>query len=169
MIFGINDLFAAACGLLSGVGLGALIIVLERINRSCDNRPNVFFVVLVNNLSATAILLSIGLYRGLPPIDTRQTLIVTLTGLIQLALPYVLFQLSLRLVQPVEASLLILLEPVCNPIWVAMFTNERPDATTLVGGFALLLALVIEATKPEEAPTQPPHGFLVISTDSQCF
>ena len=45
------------------------------------------------------------------------------------------------------AGLLTLLEPVLNPIWVALVTPERPDAATYVGGAAILVALVLEATK----------------------
>jgi drug/metabolite transporter (DMT)-like permease len=60
-------------------------------------------------------------------------------------------------VRPVDASLLILLEPVLNPVWVALATNERPDAFTLAGGAAILAAMVVEAVKPanEERPAPP--------------
>lgn len=71
-------------------------------------------------------------------------------GVIQLAAPYVLFQFSLRRVNAVDASLLTLLEPVLNPVWVALATAERPDVATMIGGTAILLSLVIEATKKGE-------------------
>jgi drug/metabolite transporter (DMT)-like permease len=59
----------------------------------------------------------------------------------------VLFQFALRRVTPVDASLLTLLEPVLNPIWVALLTPERPDLATYIGGAAIVVALIIEATK----------------------
>ena len=75
-------------------------------------------------------------------------LLILATGVVQLAIPYVLFQRGLRRVGPVEASLLILLEPVLNPAWVWLAVGERPDAATFVGGAAILTAMVLEATKP---------------------
>jgi hypothetical protein len=37
---------------------------------------------------------------------------------------------------------------VLNPLWVALATSERPDGYTVVGGAAILLAMVVEAVKP---------------------
>jgi drug/metabolite transporter (DMT)-like permease len=51
-------------------------------------------------------------------------------------------------VTPVDASLLIMLEPVLNPIWVWLVVGEVPEWTTFIGGAAILVTLVIEATKP---------------------
>jgi drug/metabolite transporter (DMT)-like permease len=81
--------------------------------------------------------------------------LVAATGVVQLAIPYVLFQLALRRVRPVDASLLILLEPVLNPLWVALATSERPDAFTVAGGLAILVAMIIEAVKPPNSVPEP--------------
>ena len=39
-------------------------------------------------------------------------------------------------------TLLVLLEPVLNPIWVALVTTERPNPATMIGGVAILATLV---------------------------
>jgi len=61
-------------------------------------------------------------------------------GVFQLGLAYTLFQRGLRETPAVEASLLILLEPVLNPVWTFLFTGERPGPWALVGGAIILLA-----------------------------
>jgi drug/metabolite transporter (DMT)-like permease len=137
-------------GLLSGAAFGALILLLEKIDRASGGKANPFAIVLCNNLGTTLLLLPIVLWLGIADISARQLAIVGLIGIVQLALPYVLFQLALRRVAPVDASLLILLEPVLNPVWVAMMTDERPDTATLIGGATILLALILEALKPRE-------------------
>ena len=81
-------------------------------------------MVLFNNLGAVVILLPLCIATGSLGLQTRQLLIVAATGMFQLALPYVLFQLALRRVNVVDASLLILLEPVLNPLWVVLFVVE---------------------------------------------
>ena len=59
-------------------------------------------------------------------------------GVIQMALPYVLFARGLREVGTAEAGLIALVEPILNPIWVVLVVGERPAIPTLVGGLLLL-------------------------------
>lgn len=67
-------------------------------------------------------------------------------GVMQIALPYALFNASLRQVGGVEASLLTLIEPVLNPVWVALLIGKRPSRATLLGGALILLALALRYT-----------------------
>lgn len=144
---GRGDWIAYDCGLLSGIAFGALILVLEKLDRASGGAANPVQVVFFNNLGAAIALLPIVAACGALKLNPYQLAIAGATGMVQLAAPYLLFQLALRRVEPVDASLLILLEPVLNPIWVAMATSERPDAATIIGGTAILLAMVLEATK----------------------
>jgi len=140
-----------ALGLVSGVAFGALPLILAQVDRASSGRANPFLVVLFNNLGAVVILLPLCIATGSLGVQTRQLLIVAATGMFQLALPYVLFQLALRRVNVVDASLLILLEPVLNPLWVVLFVGERPDVATVIGGVAILAAFVVEVTKGQES------------------
>jgi drug/metabolite transporter (DMT)-like permease len=135
-----------ASGLASGVAFGALILVLEKNDRAAGG-VNPLALVLVNNAGAALLLLPVCLWFNVLRATPVQLAIVGATGAIQLAIPYVLFQLALRRVRPVDASLLILLEPVLNPIWVALATSERPDLPTLIGGAAILVAMALEAAQ----------------------
>jgi drug/metabolite transporter, DME family len=142
-------------GLVSGAAFGALILVLEKIDRAAGpGGANPFAIVLFNNAGAAAVLLPLCAARGVVWSEPWKIGLVCATGVVQLAVPYVLFQLALRRVRPVDASLLILLEPVLNPIWVALATNERPDVFTVAGGLAILVAMVVEAVKPGKELTK---------------
>ena len=135
-------------GAISGVAFGGLILTLELVNRRPDGKPvNPFIVVMLNNLGTALIVLPLAAMIGKVSGEPWKLGLMTLTGVVQLAIPYVLFVLALRRVEPVDASLLILLEPVLNPIWVWLAVGERPDWSTFVGGVAILAAMVIEATK----------------------
>jgi drug/metabolite transporter (DMT)-like permease len=143
------DILGPITGAISGVAFGALILSLEILNRSDSDEPvNPILIVTLNNLGTAVILLPIAIVMHQLGATPKQFAIVSATGVIQLALPYLLFVLALRRVGPVEASLLILLEPVLNPVWVWLAVGERPDAATFIGGAAILTAMVIEATKP---------------------
>jgi drug/metabolite transporter (DMT)-like permease len=62
-------------------------------------------------------------------------------GTVQIAIPYVLFNYGLTRVPAVEGSLLALVEPLLNPVWVALFAGEIPSRATLVGGSLILFGL----------------------------
>lgn len=68
-------------------------------------------------------------------------LALVLMGCVQIAAPYVLFSYGLKRVSSVEAGLLALVEPLLNPLWVALVIKETPTPATLAGGGLIVLAL----------------------------
>jgi DME family drug/metabolite transporter len=72
--------------------------------------------------------------------------IVAALGAVQSGLAYVCFVIGLRRVEAVRASLIALLEPVLNPVWVwLLFRSERPGPVALLGGGLVLLASLSQA------------------------
>lgn len=67
---------------------------------------------------------------------------VVAAGVFQHGMPYVLFLHGLRKLSVGEGAILSLLEPVLNPMWVALFLGEVPSRTTVIGG-ALILGAVL--------------------------
>jgi len=144
---GLGTPLGPICGLASGAAFGALIVVLRRVDHP-DRPANALLILLINNAAAALLLLAPAMLSGAASLRAWQIELILATGVVQLAAPYLLFQLGLRRVTPVDASLLILLEPVLNPIWVWLVVGEVPEWTTFIGGAAILVTLVIEATKP---------------------
>ena len=60
-------------------------------------------------------------------------------------LAYVCLTRSLKHVPGLEASTLLLVEPVFNPLWTWMLQGERPGAGALLGG-ALIILSTLAAT-----------------------
>lgn len=79
-------------------------------------------------------------------------------GVFQLGLAYTCFQRGLRETPAVEASLLILLEPVLNPVWTFLFTGERPGPWAIVGGTIILLATAWRTLLGSRAIEAPSAG-----------
>jgi drug/metabolite transporter (DMT)-like permease len=67
-------------------------------------------------------------------------LIVGYLGVFQIALAYIFLLRGLERVRALEASLLLLLEPVLNPVWAWLVHGERPGAWSLAGGAVILAA-----------------------------
>ena len=58
---------------------------------------------------------------------------VVLLGVFQIGLAYICLSLGTRRTPPVTASLICGLEPVLNPLWVALFYGERISPLALLG------------------------------------
>jgi drug/metabolite transporter (DMT)-like permease len=87
-------------------------------------------------------------------------LTVLYLGVFQIALAYVLLIRGLQGVPAFEASLLLLLEPVLNPIWAWLVHGERPGPWSLAGAALILAASIAksawDATRHRLPPPVPP-------------
>lgn len=63
-------------------------------------------------------------------------------GIFQIGIPYALYGIAIRNVTALEATLIPMIEPVLNPIWVALFIGEIPSPLALVGGAIVLTAVL---------------------------
>ncbi len=74
---------------------------------------------------------------GAKPIDW---LTIAFLGIFQIAIAYVFLIRGIRRVGALEASLLILLEPVMSPLWAWIIHGERPSELALLGGAVIIAA-----------------------------
>jgi drug/metabolite transporter (DMT)-like permease len=65
-----------------------------------------------------------------------------LLGTVQLGLPYVFYAAAIKHVTALEATLIPLLEPVLNPLWVMLALGERPGPWAIVGALLVLAAVL---------------------------
>jgi drug/metabolite transporter (DMT)-like permease len=65
-----------------------------------------------------------------------------LLGTLQLGLPYVLYSIAIKHVTALEATLIPLIEPVLNPLWVMLALGERPGPWAIVGAMLVLGAVL---------------------------
>ncbi len=68
---------------------------------------------------------------------------LALLGTLQLGLPYVLYAAAIKHVTALEATLIPLLEPVLNPLWVMLTLGERPGPWAVVGAAMVLGAVLV--------------------------
>jgi len=68
-----------------------------------------------------------------------------LMGLFQLALPYYIYSRAVGHLSALDASLILLLEPILNPIWVWIFIGEQPNPNSLIGGAIVIGSVAARA------------------------
>ena len=90
---------------------------------------------------------------------------IAFLGSVQLALPYVLFSIGIRKIPAREASVLLLIEPLLNPLWVLLVWGEPATFATWLGGVIILGGLFLRfavagdrpvPAAPEVSPTPSP-------------
>lgn len=118
---------------LSGVTF-ALVAVLLRMQKQGSPIES---VILGNILAA---IIAIPFMTGPYP-DVKGWVVLVFMGLFQLGLSYILYSYALIHVTAMEGILIPLIEPVLNPIWVLIFTGEKPGIWALVGGILVLIAV----------------------------
>ena len=67
---------------------------------------------------------------------------VVFLGIVQVGLAYVFFSLGIDKTSALPACLITAFEPILNPVWVALATGEIPGMFAMVGGAAIILAVV---------------------------
>lgn len=85
-----------------------------------------------------------------------EILYIIIPGVFQLGIPYVLFTIATRDCPPLAASLIAMLEPLLNPVWVAIFVGEMPGICALAGAAVIITAVTWWCISDSRAPANPP-------------
>ena len=138
---GAPEMTGVLLALLSGV---LFAIYMVNLRRTGEVAP--VYLTWSNNLVCALLLLPVVWSRlGL---TLHQTIVLAVMGGMQLGMPYFLFSKGLRSVPLQEASLIALIEPVLNPLWVALIVGEIPSLATLIGGATIVLGLAVRYLWP---------------------
>lgn len=68
---------------------------------------------------------------------------VLVLGIVQVGVAYVFFSVGIKRTPALWACLITALEPVLNPLWVALVAHEIPSFYTIAGGTVIVLTVVI--------------------------
>jgi drug/metabolite transporter (DMT)-like permease len=130
----VGNLLAA----LSGVTYAATMVLLRK---QKDADP--LSAILLGNVVAALIGLPFAIGQPLP--SAQGWLGLALLGIVQQGLSYGLYSYAIRHVTALESALILTIEPILNPIWVALAIGEYPDAGALVGGALVVAAVTARA------------------------
>jgi drug/metabolite transporter (DMT)-like permease len=124
--------------LLCGITWALTLLGLRRVERDQPDAGIGISVVVVGNLLASVA--SLPFAWPLPAAPAVEWATVIYLGVIQIGVAYVCLTSAMRHLPALEASLLLLLEPVLNPLWTWMIRDEYPGSWVLAGGGLIVLA-----------------------------
>ena len=79
--------------------------------------------------------------------------VLCLMGLIQLAIPLVLYARGAKSVPAITLSLIALMDVVLNPFWSWAVMREMPTSAAIIGGLVIFAAVMISVLGTPRAPT----------------
>lgn len=75
--------------------------------------------------------------------DATGWLYLLILGVVQLGIPYILYSRAIKHVTALEATLIPVIEPLLNPMWVFLFIGEAPGLLAIIGGIIVLTAISV--------------------------
>jgi drug/metabolite transporter (DMT)-like permease len=132
----------------SGVTYALTVMGLRAVARS--NPSATLNTIVSGNLIAAAMCLPPGWpIAGAVPSDWAA---LVWLGVFQIGLAYLCLSRGVRHVTALEASLLLLAEPVLNPVWAWLAHGERPGPWALAGGALIVAATTVRAVRAPNPP-----------------
>jgi drug/metabolite transporter (DMT)-like permease len=108
-----------------------------------EGRGSPTAAVVAGNL--IAFLLSLPMALPLGTHSAADWAIVGYLGVFQIALAYTFVTSAIHVIPALEASMILLLEPVLNPVWAWLVQRETPGAWALIGGAIILGAITFKS------------------------
>jgi drug/metabolite transporter (DMT)-like permease len=131
-------------GFAAGLAWAGVLVGLRYAARHGDEDAAISAVLLGNAIAALAVL---PFAYPFPSVDALAWANLIYLGVVQIGLAYLCLTRALGHVPALEASLLLLLEPVLNPFWTWVIRGEDPGAWAMVGGACILGASAMRALR----------------------
>lgn len=93
--------------------------------------------ILFAHLLTALIGIPIGM-TGTTSMSAIELFYIVILGIFQLGIPYVLYAIASRDCPPLACSLIGMLEPMLNPVWVFIFAGEMPGIFALIGAVVII-------------------------------
>jgi drug/metabolite transporter (DMT)-like permease len=128
-------------GVASGLCWAATIVGLRGLGRGGSTSEGSTAAVALGNLLAGILVLPLAL-----PVVSARPLdwgLIAVLGVFQIGLAYVFLTRGVRGVPALEASLLLLVEPILSPFWAWLVHGEQPTSWAILGGAIIVAATAV--------------------------
>ena len=133
-----GDMWGNTLGLLSGIALAAFLLGM-RMNKKEYQFSSIFY----GNILVS--LFCLNSMFGKLDLSVPNILMVSFLGIFQIGIAYAIFSYGLIRVYAIEASIIAMIEPVLNPVWVFFGYGEVPSVMAIAGGIIIIAAIIVRA------------------------
>lgn len=140
-LFFLDDLSAGqllgnVCGLISGIGMACSILY------ACNNPADLQEYTMLNSLISVVVGIPAAIQHP-PQFDVASLIAVFFLGVVASGIATVLMAKSAPHLASVEVSMLLMLDPILNPVWVALAVGEIPGILALIGMVIVIGCVII--------------------------
>lgn len=135
--FSATGVLGNVAALGSGLAFGVMTMLMRK-----EREGSPASALLLGNLLAAAIGIPF-CFERMPAASEWAALAVL--GVFQLGFSYILYSIAIRYVTALEAIVITMLEPILNPLWVALRQGEVPGPWSVAGGALVLGAVLLRA------------------------
>ncbi len=75
--------------------------------------------------------------------DPIVLIVIVLMGVLQTGVAYIAFSRGIRTTSAVSASIIAMIEPILNPLWVFLWMGEKPSTLALWGAAMVIFAMTV--------------------------
>ncbi len=141
ILFFFGDLeMGGILGNFLAIGAGVALAVMLLIMRKADDVDPLLVPVLGNFMLFVFTLPFLLLFP--PALNYVNVVNIVVLGILQLGMGYLLFSVAVPYVTTLEASLIMVIEPLMSPVWVFLFLGEAPTFYSIVGGIIVVLTVL---------------------------
>lgn len=119
-------------GVLSGFAFAAQIIIMN--SEEADSKDS----QIISNIFSFIVCFPFMFFDKSLVLDTKNIVWVLILGVFQYGLANIFFSKGIKLVDKVEASLILTIEPIFNPIPVALLCNEKMGLRAVLGSIIVI-------------------------------
>ncbi len=132
----VGNIYGNIMAILAGVSLAIMLIIMRG-----EKHSSPLLIPLIGNFILFIATLP-ALFILQPQFSTTNVINIVILGIFQLGMGYLLFSIAVPYVSTLEASLIMVIEPLLNPVWVFVFLGERPTIQAIVGGVVVIISVV---------------------------
>ena len=138
-----NPTLGNVFALLSGLVWALTLLGLRYVERYAAGRSPAMSAVIAGN--AFASLAAVPFAWPMPSASPVEWATIVYLGVFQIGLAYICLTKAVGRLPALEVSLLLLLEPVLNPLWAWLVRGEQPGTWTIAGGAIIIAVTAVKS------------------------
>lgn len=128
---------------VSGLFLALFIVFMRVDSGQAEGKHTTLDNMILSHLLAAAVSLPVVLTSTMP--DFPSIVGILYMGLIQMGLASILFPYGVRRLTAIGTSIITLIEPVLNPVWVFAVIGEVPSLNAVIGGTVIVVLVAVRS------------------------
>ena len=129
--------------MLSGLAWAFTLLGLRYVERNATGGSRAMSAVIAGNVFASLVALPFA--WPMPNASPAEWATIVYLGVFQIGLAYICLTKAVGQLPALDVSLLLLLEPVLNPLWAWLVRGEQPGTWTIAGGTIIIAVTAIKS------------------------